>query len=131
MFLNLAKAFGTVSIPILLRKLELVGITGNVPISFNHLYGSRVISVRSQCVKVDQHTSRPGYSDFGIPQGSIQGPTLFTLYFDDIFDTLPYADMICYTDDTVIFFNDSKWTEVVTTVEMALMMMPNDLGMIS
>lgn len=72
-FLDLAKAFYTVSIPILFRKLDLLGIRG-----IAHIWFQSYFTARSQCVKVDQHTSQPGNINFGVSRGSILGLTLFT-----------------------------------------------------
>ena len=40
---------------------------------------------------------------YGVPQGSILGPTLFTLYINDLADLFQHRNIILYADDTVIY----------------------------
>ena len=57
---------------------------------------------REQSVKVDNVLSSPSPLQFGVPQGSVLGPILFTLY------SQPLSDLVChhecdyhkYCDDT-------------------------------
>ena len=39
----------------------------------------------------------------GVPRGSILGPLLFTLHFNDVHTPLQSTSIIAYADDTVIF----------------------------
>ena len=39
----------------------------------------------------------------GVPQGSIIGPLLFTLFYNDLPSCLKHSEVIIYADDTVIF----------------------------
>lgn len=112
-FLDLAKAFDTVSITVLLKKLEKTGIRGTT-LNWFRSY----LSDRSQCVKVGKYQSSVKPIKFGVPQGSILGPTLFLLYINDIHQLeIPNADIICYADDTVLLFKDANWYEVLKAAE--------------
>ncbi|XP_063891880.1 uncharacterized protein LOC135117215 [Helicoverpa armigera] len=74
-FLDLSKAFDTVSVPILTSKLELLGVRGT-PLKIFKDY----LRNRTQCVKIETSLSNEELVTYGVPQGSILGPTLFLIY---------------------------------------------------
>ena len=47
--------------------------------------------------------SKPNPINTGVPQGSILGPLLFLIFFDDVQTPLRHCKIISYADDTVIF----------------------------
>lgn len=107
-FLDLAKAFDTVSIPKLLNKLELIGIRGTqLKLFENYLSG------RQQCVKIDNILSSDLPVRMGVPQGSILGPVLFLIYINDLIKLSPAKGrIISYADDTVLLFSEKTWNDV-------------------
>jgi hypothetical protein len=115
-FLDLTKAFDTVSVPILLQKLNCLGIRG-VPYDWFQSY----LSSRSQRIRIGENISDELPINFGVPQGSILGPTLFLVYINDVLDLqIDNADTVCYADDTAVIFQGTCWEDVYKTAEKGM-----------
>lgn len=115
-FLDLAKAFDTVSVPILVRKLELIGIRGNTLNLFKDY-----LSGRNQKTKVNDVVSEAEDIGFGVPQGSVLGPSLFLVYVNELCNLkLKQGKIFSYADDTALIFVGKTWAEVQTYAEQGL-----------
>ena len=99
LFVDLKKAFGTVPHKELISKLESFGFVDNSIAWFTNY-----LSNRSQVVSLGTNLSSPLAVLNGVPQGSILGPVLFTLYINDLPSCINFSNVIMYADDTVIFF---------------------------
>ena len=97
LYLDFAKAFDTVPHQRLLNKLKAYGIEGDL---LNWI--SSFLSNRTQRVRVNKSFSEYKTVDSGIPQGSVLGPVLFTIYINDLPDVV---ESICkiFADDTKLY----------------------------
>ena len=98
--LDLSAAFDTLDHSVLLLRLEKTfGIGGTVLQWF-----SSYVRDRSQCVLIDNERSLPSSLMYGVPQGSVLGPVLFTLYSQSLSDVI--SEHNCqyhkYADDTEV-----------------------------
>ena len=99
-FLDLKKAFDTIAHSKLLGKIKALGLDETTLQWFNSY-----LRKRSQCVTLNGITSDVLPLTYGVPQGSILGPILFTIYINEIADILS-CNVILYADDTVILHED-------------------------
>jgi retron-type reverse transcriptase len=106
-FIDLAKAFDTVSHRILIKKLHHIGIRGIARDWFESY-----LKNRTQIMKYKDICSDPIEVSYGVPQGSILGPILFLLYMNDLCCMkLTNSRIVSYADDTVLLFSGSTWKE--------------------
>lgn len=68
---------------------------------------------RTQVVKVDDWVSGELPIEYGVPQGSILGPTLFLVYINNLCKIdLTNGKVITFADDTALLFYADTWEEV-------------------
>ena len=99
-FVDFRKAFDSISHPILLQKLLKLGIAGD-------LWGwiKDYLSHRYQVTQVNGCRSEAKPVSFGVPQGSVLGPTLFALFCNDLpnITSSENSEIHMYADDTTIY----------------------------
>ena len=95
----MSKAFDTIGHSILVNKLFTYGIKGKE----NQWFADYLFN-RRQNVELNGVRSEPEPILTGVPQGSILGPLLFILFYNDLADHIVHSEIIIYADDTVIFF---------------------------
>ena len=108
-FIDLSKAFDTISHSNLLQKLPQYGIKES-----EFSWFTDYLFHRSAAVNYGKSSSKSADIPTGVPQGSILGPLLFILFFNDITDEIKSARIVKYADDTVIYVAD-KDLKVINT----------------
>ena len=121
-FLDLAKAFDSVSHNILLRKLQKYGFRGNVLKLFQSYLQSR-----SQFVKINNTSSSLIDIVFGVPQGSILGPLLFLLYINDLPQATNFFVRL-FADDTFLCAQNKDLVALESQVNFELQKVYNWLA---
>ena len=110
--LDLQKAFDTVDHDILIKKLIAIGVQ-------NVDWFSSYLTSRKQFVDVNGVKSSSEYITCGVPQGSILGPLLFSIYVNDMCNSVS-CELCLYADDSMLFVagKDVKQIEQRLTEEM-------------
>lgn len=98
-YLDLARAFDTVNIDILLKKLSKYGLDESA-LSFLQSY----LGHRTQQLRYNGIVSGVQHITCGVPQGSILGPLLFLFYVNDVNRACNEAEILLYADDTALLY---------------------------
>lgn len=111
LFIDLQKAFDTIDHEILVNKMEKYGIRG---LSQNWIQS--YLEDRQQFVHINQHKSSFKNILCGVPQGSILGPTLFSLYINDISKISNQIKFILFADDTNILCSGEDLQKLILDI---------------
>lgn len=113
-FCDLSKAFDLCPIELILLKLEKYGIRGAELEWFKSYLTNRKLFVECGDSKSSLQDVK-----FGVPQGSILGPILFLLFFNDLpKSTLLYTLLFC--DDTTLLASGPNLQELINFVNEEL-----------
>ena len=101
--LDFSKAFDKVHHKLLFAKLKSLGFSEAVIRWIEAYLFERLQRVLSG----DTYVSDWALIEAGVPQGSVLGPLLFSLYVNDLSDVLQYCQYHMYADDLQIYLNFS------------------------
>ena len=97
-FLDLAKAFNSISLDIFIQKIEKNGFGEDARVLLN----SFLIN-RKQCVRNGLVESDWTIINHGVPQGTVLGPLIFILYVNDFGEVIgKSSNVLHFADDTAI-----------------------------
>lgn len=98
--LDYSKAFDSIDHEILMAIMSVVGLSENATrLVKNYL------SNRKQIVKIGDNLSSSLSLDSGVPQGSVTGPLLFTMYTCNFHNCIKYCNTHMYADDTQLYYS--------------------------
>ena len=99
LYIDLSKAFDTLSFDILLYKLNHYGIKDN---AFELL--KNYLTDRQQFSVFHNQNSETSIIKIGVPQESILGPLFFSICINDLITVSDKLKFIMYADDNTIYF---------------------------
>lgn len=97
-YLDFSKAFDQVDHNLLLLKLSLYGIGGQL-----HAWLASYLQDRTQTIALSSARSRSISVTSGVPQGSHLSPVLFLLFVNDMYSCIGSSNYLSYADDLKIF----------------------------
>ena len=106
LYIELSKAFDTLSFIIIIGKLRHYGIA-DVELRLLISY----LTNRKQYVVYNNHESDITEIKAGVPQGSILGPLFFSILINDLINISSKLRFLMYADDTTIYFNLENFTQ--------------------
>ena len=107
LFLDIKKAFDTVTHKLLIKKLQHYGLSGIVIKWFESF-----LTTRYQQTKIGELLSELTLVICGVPQGSVLGPILFSIYINDICNACKEATPFLFADDGALYFKNVKRGEL-------------------
>lgn len=119
-YIDLAKAFNSLDCTKLISKISSLGVCGNILDLLTDY-----LTNRQQLTNLCGTLSPLDVVDYGVPQGSILGPTLFNIYMNDLPKIFETMSVRMYADDTVLF----KEIDVESDIEDQICKINKDLVM--
>lgn len=120
-FIDLRKAFDTVNHQILMTKLSYFDLS----LCTMKWIESYMVQ-RKQCVRVHNSKSATSKNPLGVPQSSILGPLLFSLYINDLPSSCT-SNVTCqmYADDAVVYVHAKNKHQAAQDLSAAMINVSN------
>ena len=97
------------------KVYKVIGIRGDIWLRIKHY-----LTERRQFVRINGCDSGTQFIPHGVPQGSVLGPTLFSLFTNDLPNAVHSAETYLYADDTTIFCIANTVDELTNTLNNVL-----------
>ena len=94
---DLSKAFHCIPHDLLIAKLSAYGLSSD---SLCYIYS--YLKNRKKCVQINDKQSEFDTIISDVPQGSIFGPILFNIFFNDFFFSIPKGSIRNFADDNTL-----------------------------
>jgi len=78
------------------------------------------LSGTKQFVEIDVQRSSEAEVKFGVPQGSVLGPRLFSIYVNDLPQVPSCGRMEMFTDDTTLYCIDNSIDDVCSKIQTSI-----------
>ena len=114
-FFDYSKAFDCVDHGILLSKLNHLGVRGK---AYNLM--ESYLRDRKQKVFYNGEYSNPMTIKYGVPQGSVMGPLLFSIYVNDVLNVCNNMDMSLFADDKAGVISDECTASLIRSMNAEL-----------
>lgn len=112
LFLDVSKAFDTISHKVLMKKIHDYGFRG----PFYRILQD-FLTNRTQHVSLCNTSSVDVLLKAGVPQGSVLSPLLFNLYVNDLAKTVSGCDIYQYADDTLLVSRHINLQEAISLLQ--------------
>ena len=114
-FLDCQKAFDSVSHDILGQKLQAVGISGDL-----YSWIVSYLRKRKQYTEINGKSSVEEEVLFGVPQGSLLGPKLYTILVNDLPEAITEGEVTLFADDTSIYCIGDNVDKIIDSLNLAM-----------
>ena len=99
----------------LLAKLSNLGLS-----SASMAWFRSYLSNRSHFTTVADSSSSLGFPFSGVPQGSVLGPTLFSIFIYDLPSVLPPESTVLFADDTTVYIISDDMSSLNSSLQLCL-----------